>query len=67
MGGGFGDSVAEHDREYGGLSATVADALREHNERVGNAFAGRGFITNAEVEETESEPGQQDWIDKPYR
>jgi RHS repeat-associated protein len=64
MGGGFGDSVAEHDREYGGLSATVADALREHNERVGNAFIGRGFITNAEVEETESEPGQQDWIDK---
>jgi RHS repeat-associated protein len=50
MSGNFGDGVAEYSREYGGLSGPVVEALMEHNERVGNAFAGNGYRTTAEIE-----------------
>jgi hypothetical protein len=49
MSGNFGDRVAEFNREYGGLPEQVVEALMEHNERVGNAFDGKGYRTNAEI------------------
>jgi RHS repeat-associated protein len=49
IGGYFGSGFAEYNREYGGLSEEAADALRQHNERVGNAFAGQGYRTNEEI------------------
>jgi hypothetical protein len=47
--GRFGDSVAQNNRDYGGLAAVVVESLREHNERVENAQEGDGFKTNVEV------------------
>jgi RHS repeat-associated protein len=48
-GGGFGGIVAEYNREYGGMPASAANALRQHNQRVNNAIGGYGFITNEEL------------------
>src|SRR6266850_6945888 len=42
---GFGGDVAEYNREYGGMPASVAEALRIHNQRVDNDRGGFGFRT----------------------
>ncbi|HMG72326.1 MAG TPA: RHS repeat-associated core domain-containing protein, partial [Pyrinomonadaceae bacterium] len=48
-GGGFGGDVAEYNREYGDLPAGVRGLMHIYNERLGNAMAGNGFMTNAEL------------------
>jgi RHS repeat-associated protein len=48
-GGSFGGHVAEYNREYGGLSPSLIDSVHTYNERVGNAVAGNGFKTSAEL------------------
>src|SRR5262245_1669008 len=53
-GGNFGGDVAEYNREYGGMPEQIVDSLREYNERVANARAGKGFITNKEIEAFEA-------------
>jgi RHS repeat-associated protein len=49
LGGNFGDGVAEYSREYGGLSETVVESLRTHEERVANSRGGNGFRTIEEI------------------
>ncbi|MFZ0748639.1 MAG: RHS repeat-associated core domain-containing protein, partial [Pyrinomonadaceae bacterium] len=48
-GGGFGGHVAERNQLYGGLTPNVVAGMRVHNERLGNAVAGNGYMTNVEL------------------
>ena len=48
-GGDFGGHVAEYNREYEGLPANIAGAMRLIDQRIGNARGGLGFLTSAEI------------------
>jgi RHS repeat-associated protein len=62
LNGSFGNSVAENNREYGGLAPAVADALREHNERLKNARDKKGYQTD---EELGKPPKNRPYLRKP--
>ena len=48
-GGSFGGDVARRNDQYGGLPPNVVQGLQTHNERLGNALAGNGYLTNSEL------------------
>lgn len=48
-GGNFGGHVAEYNSEYGGLSPSLVDSMRTHNERTANGVGGNGYRTSNEI------------------
>ena len=60
-GGYFGRHVAEYNKEYGGLSSHIAEAMGLYQQRVSNAVGGLGFLTNAQVREIQIDA----WVYNP--
>lgn len=49
-GGGFGGQVAEYNRQYAGLSPSIAAAMDTHDRRTANDMGGFGYKTDEEIE-----------------